>query len=415
MSKWNLMNQRELAIGIIGKLQQAGHQALLAGGCVRDHLMGVEPKDYDVATSATPDQVQELFGHRKTLAIGKSFGVITVLGPREAGQVEVATFRSDGGYSDGRRPDSVTFTDARNDALRRDFTINGMFLDPLTNQVHDYVNGSGDLEERIIRAIGDPEKRIEEDKLRMLRAVRFTARYGFELESNTADAVQRHAAEIGQVSGERIGAEMRRMLEHRSRGEAARLLVECGLLPEILDDAELLTGNHANWRTRLKWLEALEVATFEVAAAVMLGPVIRERGIEPVATRWKLSNHEQDSIAWMEQHWVTLMRGASLPWSQLQPLLIHADARGALQIAMVAGGENQAGVRFCQGRLEWPREKLNPAPLIDGAALKELGLQPGPEFGRILAAVRGAQLDGKVSNREEAVAMVLRREDKEGN
>lgn len=400
------MTNCELALEVIRKLQESGHQALLAGGCVRDQLMSVAPKDYDVATSANPDQVQELFGRRRTLAIGKSFGVITVLGPKEAGQIEVATFRKDGGYSDGRRPDSVSFTDACNDALRRDFTINGMYFDPVTNQVHDYVNGQADLDAEVIRAIGDPEKRIEEDKLRMLRAVRFTARFGFALEAETAAAIRRHAREIRQVSGERIGAEMRRMMEHESRADAARLLVECGLLSEILDGAELLTGNRANWKTRLKWLKGLGNVTFEVAATVLLGPVIKEYGIDPVALRWKLSNAEQDSIFWMENNWVTLMRAASLPWSEVQPLLIHADVNGALQIAEVAGGADQVGVKFCQKRLEWPQQKLDPLPLVDGATLKEMGLQPGPEFGRILSAVRGAQLDGKVATKEQAIGMV---------
>ena len=198
---------RQFAREITAKLQEAGYQALWAGGCVRDQMLGKEPKDYDVATSARPEQVRELFGHKRTLPIGASFGVITVLGPKSAGQIEVATFRRDADYSDGRRPDAVEFTDAREDALRRDFTINGMFYDPVHDRVEDYVGGVEDLKKKVIRAIGNPHERIYEDKLRMLRAVRFSSTYGFEIDPATLDAIRQHAHEIKIVSGERIGAE----------------------------------------------------------------------------------------------------------------------------------------------------------------------------------------------------------------
>src|SRR6187431_2793035 len=166
---------REFAVEVVRRLREAGLQALWAGGCVRDQLMGQLPKDYDVATDAAPERVREIFGQRRTLAIGAAFGVITVLGPKGAGQIDVATFRRDAAYSDGRHPDAVTFTDAEHDAQRRDFTINGVFYDPLEDRVIDYVGGQEDLTRRVIRAIGDPLARIAEDKLRMLRAVRFAA------------------------------------------------------------------------------------------------------------------------------------------------------------------------------------------------------------------------------------------------
>ena len=178
--------QREFALEIVEQLRAAGFEALWAGGCVRDQLLGLAPKDYDVATSATPDEIRDLFGRRRTLAIGASFGVITVLGPRAAGQIEVATFRTDAAYSDGRHPDSVTFTTAEHDAARRDFTINGLFFDPVAEAVVDYVNGRDDLERKTIRAIGDPAARIAEDKLRMLRAVRFAATFDFHIEPQHA-------------------------------------------------------------------------------------------------------------------------------------------------------------------------------------------------------------------------------------
>src|SRR5690606_36280907 len=172
---------RQFALEVVRRLREAGHQAVWAGGCVRDWLLGLTPKDYDVATSARPDEVQQIFGKRRTLAIGASFGVIAVRGPREAGHVEVATFRSERGYSDGRRPDEVEFTTAELDAQRRDFTINGIFFDPLEDKVIDYVGGQRDLSAGIVRAIGDADERIGEDKLRMLRGVRFAAWFGFSL------------------------------------------------------------------------------------------------------------------------------------------------------------------------------------------------------------------------------------------
>src|SRR3954462_14353308 len=204
--------QRDFALEIAQKLRDAGFEALWAGGCVRDESLGLTPKDYDVATSATPDQIRDLFGRRRTLPIGASFGVITVLGPRHAGQIEVATFRTDAAYSDGRHPDSVTFTTAEHDAQRRDFTINGLFFDPISNEVVDYVNGQEDLKRRTIRAIGDPRLRLSEDKLRMLRAVRFAASFDFSIDLDTLQAIQKMAPEINTVSAERIGSEIRRML-----------------------------------------------------------------------------------------------------------------------------------------------------------------------------------------------------------
>lgn len=401
------MKTRELALEIVGRLEAAGHLALLAGGCVRDWLMGQEPKDHDVATSARPEEVQQLFGHRRTLAIGASFGVIAVLSASRDCQVEVATFRTDGGYSDGRRPDSVAFSDARNDALRRDFTINGLFQNATTGEIIDYVDGRRDLEERVVRAIGDPHRRIGEDKLRMLRGVRFATRFGFEMDGMTRAAIVRHAAEIRQVSGERIGAEMRRMLVHSSRAAAVEMLLDLGLLDHIVDRAGILTASLANWRTRLKWLDRLEEPVpFAVAATVLLGPLIREEGVQPLMERWKLPAAEAQAIRWMEDHWVTLLRAGNLPWSTLQPLLVTPWTAGALQIAAAAAGPDQTGVRWCRHCLAWPPEKLNPPPLIDGAALKQLGLQPGPQFGRLLQEIRRAQLDGEIVGPDGALQRV---------
>src|SRR5579871_2975855 len=223
-------SERDFAIEVVRRLREAGHEALWAGGCVRDELLRLIPKDYDIATSALPEQVQKLF--RRTIALGMSFGVIEVLGPRSSEgvlKIQVATFRSDVSYSDGRRPDAVVFSSAREDALRRDFTINGMFYDPLENRLIDYVGGQDDLRARVLRAIGDPRQRFDEDKLRMLRAVRMAMRFDLALDAATADAIRANAREISVVSAERVADELRKMLVDSRRSRALRLLFDLGL------------------------------------------------------------------------------------------------------------------------------------------------------------------------------------------
>src|SRR5688572_25076472 len=199
---------REDALAVVRRLRDAGHVAYFAGGCVRDQLLGLDPKDYDVATDAPPDRVRQLFSN--TQAVGAAFGVILVR--QRKSQIEVATFRTDGKYLDGRRPEGVVFTTAEEDAKRRDFTINGLFYDPVEDKVIDYVGGRADLERRIIRAIGNPDERFAEDHLRVLRAVRFAARFGFDIEPATASAVQSHARHLPRISPERVAEELRLML-----------------------------------------------------------------------------------------------------------------------------------------------------------------------------------------------------------
>ena len=400
------MTPREFALQVAQKLQDHGYQGLWAGGCVRDQLLGRQPKDYDVATDATPEKVRAIFGKRKTIAIGAAFGVITVIGNRQSGNIEVATFRRDSTYSDGRRPDSVQYTDAREDAIRRDFTINGMFFDPVSRQIIDFVDGKADIECRVVRAIGDPHERINEDKLRMLRAVRFTAAYKFELDPETLQAIQQHAADIHAVSAERIGAEMRRMLRHSSRAVAVDLLKECRLLKEVLQDGELLYKNRGNWRTRLRWLEELSDETeFEQAAAILLSRLIKLQGVLPTVERWKLTNAEAAGIQWIEDHLLFLSRAHQLPWSEIQPLLIHKFARMAVQVAEIQFGAHHEGIKACRERLSRDPDELNPKPLIDGSDLKQLGLKPGPDFKRILDRVRALQLDGEIQTRESALKL----------
>src|SRR4051812_33168088 len=223
---------REFATDIVGKLRGEGFQALWAGGCVRDLLLGQTPADYDVPTDATPEQVMAIFRHR-TIPVGASFGVVRVRHPRGS-EVEVATFRSDGAYVNGRHPESVVFSSPEQDAARRDFTINGMFLDPFSDQVIDYVGGRADLDSGILRAIGDPRARFREDKLRLLRAVRFAARFRLTIDPATRAALREMAAEIVVVAAERIAQELRRMLVHESRSTAVDQMLETGLAAAVL-------------------------------------------------------------------------------------------------------------------------------------------------------------------------------------
>src|SRR5438477_159707 len=239
------MTEREFAVEVVRRLRAAGYQALWAGGCVRDELLGLVPKDYDVATDARPEDVRRLFP--RTVAVGMSFGVIEVLGPRARAstaplRVQVATFRSDVSYSDGRHPDEVVFSSAREDALRRDFTINGMFFDPLKGELLDYVGGQADLQARVLRAIGDPAVRFTEDKLRLLRAVRIATRFGLTIDPATAAAVQAMAGQITVVSAERIAEELRRLLCDPRRAHGMNLLFDLGLVAPILPELLPMKG-----------------------------------------------------------------------------------------------------------------------------------------------------------------------------
>lgn len=405
--------QRAFALDVVRRLRTAGFAALWAGGCVRDQLLGLLPKDYDVATDATPDQIRTLFGHRRTLAIGAAFGVITVLGPKHAGQIEVATFRRDVAYSDGRHPDAVTFTNAQEDARRRDFTINGLFYDPLAEQVIDYVEGQNDLVQKIVRAIGDPAERFAEDKLRMLRAVRFAATFGFSLDEATAAAICAMAKEISVVSAERIAMELRRMLVLPRRREAVLLLVETCLLAVIAPELSAVIGgpDEIIRDSILAVLYRLETPTFPLALAALLYRLPDLRQVAAVCRRWKLTNDETERTAWLAQNATTLDMAAAMPWSRLQRLLIHPGAGElvALQAARAATGEaDQATVAKCRQFLAWPPEKLNPPPLITGDDLLAHGVPQGPIYRVLLEQVRDAQLDNHLATREEALRLVDR-------
>ncbi len=395
---------RQFAIDVVRRLQAAGFQALWAGGCVRDQLMGHKPKDYDVATNAKPTQVRELFGHDRTLAIGESFGVISVLGPRAAGQIDVATFRQDDTYSDGRHPDSIRFSTAELDAQRRDFTINGLFFDPITNQVLDYVDGQIDLQAKIIRAIGDPAQRIAEDRLRMLRAVRFAARFNFEIETETLSAIRQSAPQIVQVSGERIANELRLMLSHQNRHLAFDLLRGTRLLDVLLP--ERIAGSNERLSVVTSSLAQLQSERFESALSVILYD-LPERAllIADVSRRWRMSNDESSAIEWITGHVGPVQTADQRPWPTVQRMLVHPLIQEAIAVSetIPATFAATSGIKFCRERLAWPTERLNPPPLIDGNDLRSLNVPPGPIFRKILEIVRDGQLRGELADKQQAL------------
>lgn len=411
----------DFARWIIERLSERGHQALLAGGCVRDRLLGKRPKDYDVATSAPPDQVRAIFGHRRTVPVGAAFGVITVIGDKATGNVEVATFRCDGGYSDGRHPDQVTFSNAEHDAQRRDFTINGLFFDPVQNVVIDYVQGQVDLELRLIRAIGNPRDRFNEDHLRMLRAVRFATVLDFEIESETLAAIQELAPQILTVSGERISAETQRLLASPRRGRGLSLLDQSGLLQHLLPQwNSRLASSRATLAASFQYLDRTPFAGSDLEVSLAIVTLQQLLASEPatrpipwssllsqltqvmngVVHRWKLSNESKAVFRAVQVHLPIIARASQLPWSQLQPTLIAPQIRAVLDVAaglMRGGWISDEDVEVCHRHLSRPTNELNPPPLLTGDELKKRGFAEGPRLGRCLAELRRKQLDQELA------------------
>ncbi|MBL8890807.1 MAG: CCA tRNA nucleotidyltransferase [Planctomycetaceae bacterium] len=416
----------EFARWVVERLSQAGHQALWAGGCVRDMLLGKSPKDYDVATSATPEKVREIFGTRRTIPVGVAFGVITVVGDKTAGNVEVATFRCDGGYSDGRHPDHVTFSNAEQDAQRRDFTINGLFYDPVRAQVIDYVGGQSDLQGGLVRAIGNPVDRFHEDHLRMLRAIRFATVLDFQIEAVTIAAIQDLAPRIVTVSGERVAAEMHRVLNSCHRGRGLELLDQSGLLRHLLPDFDLSRplARHTFGKTcqRLHQLpvtsHGLEItlsilALDQLLVSQRVGSLIPweqvlvnfSRQMEQVVRAWKLSNESKSVFRAVTTHLAAVVQASRLPWSRLQPTLIAPNIAAVLAVAEgIAGSGFMAmeDVTLCRHHLTRPIIELNPPPLLTGDELRAGGMPQGPLLGQWLAELRRLQLDAVVTSKAAA-------------
>jgi poly(A) polymerase len=434
------MTESQFAYEVVQRLRQAGYEALWAGGCVRDMLLGLEPHDFDVATNARPEEIQRLFRH--TLAVGASFGVIEVLGPRRDGQrirVQVATFRCEGPYSDGRHPDRVTFTTAQEDARRRDFTINGLFYDPVAGHVIDYVGGRADLENRILRAIGDPRQRFQEDRLRMLRAIRFAARFQLTIEAATWQAIQESASQISSVSAERIAEELRRILTQPHRARAMQLLWDSGLLAVLLPELVPIRGLPQGppqqptgdlWDHTMAVLDRLQEPSFPLALAALLHDIGKPRVVArtperytfynheqvgkelagQICRRLRLSNEERERIEWLVEKHQYLCHAPAMRLSKLKTILSHPGIRELLELHRAdaeAWGRSTEHVQFCQRLLEqWSPSELNPAPLVSGSDVIALGLPPGPRFRGLLEKVREAQLEGTVTTREQALQLL---------
>jgi poly(A) polymerase len=412
-------SQREDARNIVETLRRAGHQAYFAGGCVRDELLGLQPADYDVATDATPEQVRALFDN--TQHVGAAFGVTLVRMGRSV--IEVATFRADGPYHDGRHPASVTFTGAQDDARRRDFTINGLFLDPVDGTVVDFVGGREDLNHRIVRAIGDPDARFTEDYLRMLRAVRFAARFSMEIEAKTLKAIVRHAPKIKSITPERICDELRRMLTPPTRIRAWELLYETRLFHEVfrkLEPSRQVAPDPSVFRAIAPGLDlsfpaalcAIVVDEVFLPGArpgvYAVGPVEPRHYARLLRRSLRLSNDETDRVETILNDLKTLlaperarqatkMRILARPTAQDVRLLLDAVARTGHQPAMLRALETELD--------ELSRLDCNPPPILSGDDLVQLGYKPSPTFKGVLLQLMDAQLEGRLHTREDAVRL----------
>lgn len=390
----------EPAVWIVRHLVDAGHEAVLAGGCVRDLLLGLEPEDFDVATDAPPDRVGALFP--ATRLVGAQFGVVLV--KRQRRWVEVATFRSDGPYLDGRRPSRVTMTDARHDALRRDFTVNGMFLDPLGMRVRDYVGGQADLAARLIRAIGDPSARFSEDYLRLLRAVRFAARLVFPIEPATHAAIRAHAPQLARVAAERVLQELEKMWSQPTRRAAWRLLRECDLLPYLWPGA----GWDADaWARADQLLDRLPGdAPFELVMAILLADRSRADVVQ-IGRALTMSNDQTETTAWLVAHQADLDQPAAPRLAALKRLMAHrafAALRMWAEARYVAHDDGAVRrVALAQRVAEVPPAAVQPVPLVNGDDLKDRGIEPGPVYAQVLGELYTRQLDEELTDRAAAL------------
>jgi len=430
----------EDALAVLMGLRGAGHVAYFAGGCVRDLLLGGTPKDWDVATDAPPGRVRELF--KNTQAVGAAFGVILV--KRGKSTVEVATFRSEGGYSDGRRPDAVAFTNAEEDAKRRDFTVNGLFLDPEGGSgfgvqgsgkrektshgvVIDYVGGVEDLRNRVLRAIGDPHRRFAEDHLRLLRAVRFAARLGMTVERETEIAIRENATKLRGISPERVADELRRMLTPAgTRGAAWGMLWGYGLMTVVFRNLPEDGGGEARFergRSLFLRVAAGRGVSFglALAAGVLEYRMSRGRELMVLVERkevragerglregLKLSNEELGAVVGIWEPVAELLAGEEPRVARMKRFLARGTAGETWELlrGLAALGMYAERVAWLEGRLgELSKEDVAPMPLVTGDDLVAAGFAPGPKFKKVLEGVYDAQLEGRVGTKEEAMAL----------
>lgn len=456
---------KDFAISIVQTLRQRGHQAYLVGGCVRDLVLGREPADYDVTTDATPEQVMHIFP--ETYAVGAQFGVVLVPLPAgsngnaisksghaqadsldslagtdhsKAGVVEVATFRSDIGFSDGRHPDRVRYSnDPREDVERRDFTINGLLLDPLSDKILDFVGGQQDLKAGIVRTIGNPDQRFEEDKLRMLRAIRFAARFEYAIDPGTFGAIQKAAENIHQVSRERVRDELCKMLTEGHARRAFLLLDESGLLKQVLPEISAMKGVeqppqfHPEGDVFIHTLLLLENLPQPCPVTLAWGALLHDVGKPPtfrfadrirfdghvevgvkmaeqICRRFRFSNHESEQIIALVKNHMRFGDVQRMKESTLKKFMRLPDFEEHLELHRLdcqSSHGDLTSYNFTREKLvATPQESIRPAPLLTGNDLISEGYVPGPRFKEILAAVEDSQLEGTLLDRERALEFV---------
>ncbi len=390
---------REGAIAVLKLLREAGHETYFAGGCVRDRLLSSAPIEYDIATAARPEEVKALFPNARS--VGESFGVMLVRTHNNL--YDVATFRSDGPYSDNRHPDQIQFSDAKHDAFRRDFTINGMFEDPIEEKLIDYVGGKEDLQDRVIKAIGNPHERISEDYLRMLRAIRFAARFEFSIDSETGNAIREHADKLANISRERIGEELKRMLIDQNRGVAAWEIQYLGLDRVIFAEESCM-----NAPTRLGRLSSN--ATYSTAlAAWILDRHTSEADLQAIVSKWRsqllLSNRIFDEVNEILTLHQKLFQWDTLGTAQQKRTAASKLCSNALSIVQCE--DRPLFVHIRRTTLELEKTGVAPKRFIDGNDLLNAGVPPSETLGSVLEAVYDAQLEGSITSKDDAIGLGL--------
>ncbi|MBU0650434.1 HD domain-containing protein [bacterium] len=430
--------QDKEALNIVKKLRSKGFTAYYAGGCVRDMIMGIPSEDIDIATNAIPDEVIKLF--KRTIPVGLQFGVVIVMAGEK--KYEVATFRTDLDYKDGRHPEGVTFSSQEEDAKRRDFTINGMFYDPIEEKIIDFVSGQEDIKKQIIRAIDDPDRRFEEDKLRMLRAVRFSARFNFKIEDNTFNAIKRHAHKINEVSAERVRDELVKMFTNKNRSLALQLLNDTELLKQILPEVYAMKGVEQppefhpegdvfkHTKLTLDYLPANPSSVLAMAALLhdigkppcfKITDRIRFHGHDAVGTkiadkilkRLKFSNEDRKKICLYIAEHMRFMHVQDMRIGKLKKMLARESIYEELDLheadCMASHGMIDNKI-FCIQKLEeFGEEEIRPQPLITGYDLIDLGFKPSKLFSDILEDVENMQLEGELKTKKQAVKYVKKK------
>jgi poly(A) polymerase len=425
------------ARSIVERLRTKGFEALYAGGCVRDRLLGLTPHDYDVATNARPEQVEALFP--RTVPVGVQFGVIIVL--EQGAEIQVATFRGDGTYHDGRHPESVRYTDAEGDSRRRDFTVNGLFLDPIEERILDFVEGRRDLESRLLRAIGNPSERFAEDKLRLLRAVRFATTLGFEIDPDTWREILVWSPEIHAVSAERIREELVKILLSPNRLRGFDLLDESGLLRQVLPEMEALKGcdqppefhpeGDVFVHTRLMLSMLAPDASLPLVLSVLFHDIgkpatrvvdetgrIRFNGHEGVSAgmtlrllqRLRFPNEVIDAVIPAVRLHMSFKDVPNMRVATLKRMMARPTFEEELELhrvdCLASHGMLDNHAMLIAKREEFGREPLIPEPLISGHDLIALGMKPGPEFAEMLMSVQTRQMEGTLNTRDEALVWI---------